>query len=253
MTVMSVTGPAGVLHVDDVGSDGMPVVFVHSYAGTSKHWADQLDHLRSSRRALALDLRGHGSSTPPPDDDYSIESLAEDIEAVVDSLDLKRFVIVGHSFGASATIAFAGTHPGRVSGLVVVGAPGKLPAETAKQILDSLAEDYDQEMKAFWEKLLEGARPSVREQLSREMGSIPREASLKILAATLGYDALPALRRYPGPKLAVVTPHGDRAHDLHRLMPYFPHETFDRTSHWPHLDKPEEFSRLLDEFLADIT
>jgi pimeloyl-ACP methyl ester carboxylesterase len=248
---MSVTGPAGVLHVDDVGSDGMPVVFVHSYAGTSKHWAEQLDHLRASRRALALDLRGHGSSSPPPDDDYSIESLAEDIEAVVDSLDLKRFVIVGHSLGASAAIAYTGTHPGRVSGLVVVGAPGKLPAETAKQILDSLAED-DQAMNAFWEKLLEGARPRVREELSREMGSIPREASLRIIGATLQYDPLPALRRFPGPKLAVVTPRGDTPHDLHRLMPYFPHEKVEGTSHWPHLDKPEEFSRLLDEFLADI-
>jgi pimeloyl-ACP methyl ester carboxylesterase len=35
-------------------------------------------------------------------------------------------------------------------------------------------------------------------------------------------------------------------------MPYFPHETFERTSHWPHLDKPEEFSRVLDEFLSGI-
>jgi pimeloyl-ACP methyl ester carboxylesterase len=149
MTVMSVTGPAGTLHVDDVGSDGMPVVFVHSYSGSSKHWADQLDHLRSSRRALALDLRGHGSSTTPPNDDYSIESLAEDIEAAVDSLDLKRFVLVGHSLGAAAAIAFAGRQPGRVAGLVLIGAPGRLPAEQARQIQESLAGDYDRTMKAF--------------------------------------------------------------------------------------------------------
>lgn len=252
MTVMSVPGPAGVLHVDDVGVDSMPVVFVHSYAGNSKHWADQLDHLRSSRRALALDLRGHGSSTTPPDDDYSIDSLAEDIEAVVDSLDLKRFVVVGHSLGAAAAIAYAGTHPGRVAGLVLVGAPGKLPAEQTRQIQESLAEDYDGAMKAFWEKLLDGARPDVREQLDKEMASIRKDASLSIIAATLRYDPVPALLRYPGPKLAIVTPHGDTPHDLHRLMPYFPHETIDRTSHWPHLDKPEEFNRVLDEFLSGI-
>ena len=252
MTVMSVTGPAGVLHVDDVGSEGTPVVFVHSYAGTSKHWADQLDHLRSSRRALALDLRGHGSSTTPPDDDYSIDSLAEDIEAVVDSLDLKRFVLVGHSLGAAAAIAFAGSHPGRVAGLMLIGAPGRLPAEHAGQIQESLAGDYARTMQAFWERLLEGARPDVREQLGREMASIHKEASLSIIAATLRYDPVPALLRYPGPKLAVVTPHGDTPHDLHRLMPYFPHETIDRTSHWPHLDKPEEFNRVLDEFLSGI-
>jgi pimeloyl-ACP methyl ester carboxylesterase len=240
------------LHVEDVGEDGMPVVFVHSYAGSSKHWSDALDHLRSTSRAITFDLRGHGASANPPDDDYSVDSLADDIEAVVDSLDLKRFVLVGHSLGAAAAITFAAMSPGRVAGLILVSTPGRLPAEAAKQVMASITDDYETMMAEHWRRLLEGARPATRTQLDSEVGSVPKDASIRLIGATVHYDPLTPLRRYPGPTLLVATPHGDIPHDLHRLLPNVLHEMIPGTSHWPHLDKPEEFSRLLDDFLAGV-
>ena len=80
-----ITGPAGRLYVDDAGSGGLPVVFVHSFAGSAAHWAEQLDHLRPERRAIAFDLRGHGRSASPEGDHYSIADLADDIAAVVEA------------------------------------------------------------------------------------------------------------------------------------------------------------------------
>lgn len=114
------------------GAGGVPVVFVHSSAGSTAHWTPQLAHLRRTRRAVALDLRSHGQSASPPRDDYAVDSLAGDIAAVADGLKLKRFVLVGHSMGGAASLAHAGAHPERVAGLVVVGAPGKIPAEQAQ-------------------------------------------------------------------------------------------------------------------------
>ena len=64
MTRTMISGPSGDLSVEDVGSgDGLPVVFAHSFAGSSRQWAPQLSHLGRSRRAIALDLHGHGRST----------------------------------------------------------------------------------------------------------------------------------------------------------------------------------------------
>src|SRR3954466_15117171 len=85
-------GPRGQLHVDDGGTGGLPVVFVHSAAGSTAHWEAQLAHLRVSRRALAVDLRGHGRSAPSRDGDYRIASMAEDLRAVLDHLGLARVV-----------------------------------------------------------------------------------------------------------------------------------------------------------------
>lgn len=114
------------LFVDDGGptsSTALPVVFVHSFGGNTTHWAAQLEHLRHTRRAIALDLRGSGKSGPPDDGDYSIEALARDVASVVDSLDLRRLVLVGHSQGATTALAYAGAHPERVAGLVLIDSP----------------------------------------------------------------------------------------------------------------------------------
>lgn len=245
-----VTGPAGALRVDDGGAGGVPVVLVHSFAGSKAHWAAQLAELRKTRRAVALDLRGHGLSERPASGDYAVDSLAKDIAAVADELGLKRFVLVGHSLGGAASIAYAAAHPERVAGLVLVGAPGRTPAAQAQQVMGALRADYDKVMLEYWNKLLAGAQPQVDKQLRAEMTSVPRDATLRLIRATIDFDPTPPLNAYLGPKLAIVTPHGDTPNDLHRLVANLPYKAISGTSHWPHMDKPAEFNRMLGDFLA---
>jgi pimeloyl-ACP methyl ester carboxylesterase len=249
----SIDGPAGAVYVDDGGgTEGLPVVFLHSFAGDTSHWASQLSHLRHHRRALAIDLRGHGKSAAPRDNAYSVAAFAKDVEAAVDALKLKRFVLVGHSLGGAAAMAYAGSHPQRVAGLVLVGAPGKVPAEQAQQVLAAIEANYDDTMKGYWEKLLTGAQPHVRTQLAAQMDAVPKEASLAIVKALFAYDPLPAIDRYNGPALIVYTPQGDTPNDLQNLRPKIPRRAMEGTSHWPHLDRPAEFNQVLDEFLAGV-
>jgi pimeloyl-ACP methyl ester carboxylesterase len=60
-----------------------------------------------------------------------------------------------------------------------------------------------------------------------------------------------ALQRYRGPTLAVVTPESDQPYEIHKLVPGSPHKVVTGTSHWLDMDKPEEFNRILDEFLDE--
>ena len=82
---------------------------------------------------VALDLRGHGNSDPALQGDDSIESMAEDIDDVVNALGLQRFVLVGHSMGGSVSIAYAGIHPEKVAGLLLAD-----PQETREGYLKSI-------------------------------------------------------------------------------------------------------------------
>ncbi len=249
----SIPGPAGAIYVDDGGgTDGIPVVFLHSFAGDAGHWASQLSHVRHQRRALAIDLRGHGKSAAPRDNDYSVAAFANDVDAVMDAMKLKRIVLVGHSLGGAVAISYAGSHPDRVAGLVLVGAPGKMPAEQSKPIVAAIEANYDETMKGYWEKLLTEAQPHVRTQLVAQMNAVPKEASLAIIKALFAYDPLPALDRYPGPKLLIYTSQGDTPNDLQNLRPKLPRRVIDGTSHWVHLDKPAEFNQVLDEFLERL-
>lgn len=249
----SVSGPAGAIYVDDGGGkEGLPVVFLHSFAGDSGHWSSQLSHVRHQRRALAIDLRGHGKSAAPRDNVYAVDALVKDVQAVVDKLQIKRFVLVGHSLGGAVAIKYAGAHPGRVAGLVLVGAPGKIPAEQSAQVMGALQSNYDATMKGYWEKLLEGAQPNVRTQLVAQMDRVPKDATLAIIGAIFRDDPFGSLDRYPGPKLVMYTSQGDTPNDLQNVRPSIPRKLIAGTSHWPHLDRPREFTEVLDEFLAGV-
>jgi len=247
-----IEGPAGDLYVTDGGSGGLAVVFVHSYAGSTEHWTAQLAHLRAERRALALDLRGHGKSEAPDNDDYSVDALSTDIEAVVDARGVDRFVLIGHSMGGSAATRYAGAHPERVAGLMLVGTPGKTAPETAQQTLTALNMDYEKTMDSYWQSLVNGARPEVADKVITDGKNIARDPSLAMIDATFAYDPLPSLAAYTGPKLLVDTPHGQGPDSLHSEQPEIRQVMITGTSHWPQMDKPQEFNALLDDFVSVV-
>ena len=249
-------GPAGELALEDGeprGEQGResPVVLLHSLAGNSTHWSKQLEHLRRTRRAVALDLRGHGGSEPPKNGDYSITGMVGDVAAAVDTLGLKSFVLVGHSMGGGVALAYAGQHPERVAGLVLVDPIGdgkQIPAAEAQSFLSGLESSYDSASTAYWTSIA-GAESAVRDRLLEDLRRTPEEAVIQGLRSVMQFDPDPALASFAGPKLSVVTPHNDMPFSLHRLGNGFPHVVVEGTGHWIQLDKPEEFNRLLDDFL----
>lgn len=251
-----IEGPAGGLYIDDGGVDGgrtrLPVVFLHSFAGSSAHWTVQLANLRATRRAVAIDFRGHGKSEAPRTRSYEVESLAADVAAVVDSLRLERFVLVGHSMGGAAAAEYARVLPDRVAGLVLVGTPGKSRPENASQIMASMRADYEKVTEGYWKSLLAGAQPKVETQIQSDLKRIPRESALAMIEAVFAFDPLPGLRAFRGPMLIIDTGHGDGPDALHHQLPNVRRTVIAGTSHWPQVDRPEEFNRILDEFLAHI-
>ena len=133
---------------------------------------------------------------------YAPVDLAADIASVVDSLELDRFVLVGHSMGGAAAIAYAGANPDRVAGLVLVGTPGRTPQAQADKVMAALDADYETVSTDYWSKLLTGARPEVEERVLSDMRRVPREPSLAIIRAMFESDPIPALDAYPGPSPA---------------------------------------------------
>ena len=241
---------AGAIYMDDGGDGGIPVILLHSFGGDSSHWASTLDHLRHHRRALAIDMRGHGKSARPRDMDYSIGAFVGDLEMVVKELKLQRFVLVGHSLGVA--IAYAARLPRQVAGLVLVGATGRMPPERAQKVMASLDTNYNQTMTQFMDRLLADAQPHVRTEVLNQMAKMPREDAIAIMAALSKNDPLPAFDRYKGPKLIMFVAHPDAGNGLQLLRKDVKQVSFEGTSHWPHMDKPKEFNEALEEFLQEI-
>jgi len=101
------------LHAETYGPpDAPPVVLVHGWTCASRFWRLQAQDLLADHRVVAFDLRGHGWSARPPDGDWSLEALADDLEAVLEACVGDRPVLLaGHSLGAMTIAAWAGQYP----------------------------------------------------------------------------------------------------------------------------------------------
>ncbi len=252
----SVSGPSGKISFIDEGQGGIPIVFVPSFGGDISHWEDVKERLVRNRRVVRVELRGQGGSDFPKDGDYKISSMAMDIAAVVDSLDLKKFVLVGHSMGGSVVLDYAGANPNRVVGLVMVdanGDPKKLPNEIRNQIKQDLnSEAYEKTAGDYWERLLVGSKPTVKARILSDLKKNPKDMVVRTAAELLDYDPNSSLKRYKGPKLAIVTPNNDDPYSLHRLQGGFPFSVIQDAGHWFQLDKPDEFYEILKSFLDKL-
>src|SRR5262245_28574773 len=109
------------LFYEETGS-GIPVVFVHEFAGDHRSYEPQLRYFGRRYRCIAYNARGYPPSDVPADDErYSQARARDDIRAVLDALHIDKAHIVGLSMGGFATLHFGFTYPRRARSLVVAG------------------------------------------------------------------------------------------------------------------------------------
>ncbi len=144
-----------VIHYKDWGS-GQPVVFSHGWPLQGDAWEDQMFFLAShGYRVIAHDRRGHGLSSQPWGGN-DMDHYADDLAALLNHLDLKNAVLVGHSTGGGEVTRYLARHGSkRVAKAVLVGAvppqmvksatnPNGLPMEVFDGIRKSVVDDRSQ-------------------------------------------------------------------------------------------------------------
>ena len=109
------------LYYESTGS-GVPIVFVHEFAGDLRSWEQQVRHFGSRYRTLTFNARGYPPSAVPPDvASYSQNRAVADIVAVMDHAGVARAHVVGLSMGGFAALHFGLQHPDRALSLCVAG------------------------------------------------------------------------------------------------------------------------------------
>ncbi len=109
------------LYYEEAGT-GLPVIFVHEFAGDHRSWEPQLRHFSRRYRCIVYSARGYPPSDIPGDPErYSQDRATDDIAAVLRHLGIAEAHIVGLSMGGFATLHFGFRHPQMARSLVVAG------------------------------------------------------------------------------------------------------------------------------------
>jgi pimeloyl-ACP methyl ester carboxylesterase len=118
------------LFYEELG-EGVPLVFVHEFAGDYQSWHLQVRFFSRRYRTIAYNARGYPPSDVPTDPAaYSQDRAVEDIRGLLDALGIRKAHICGLSMGGYATLHFGIRHPDRALSLVVAGAGyGSVPGE----------------------------------------------------------------------------------------------------------------------------
>jgi pimeloyl-ACP methyl ester carboxylesterase len=122
------------LHVEFYGpADAQPIVFTHGIATNSTDWYYAKQHLADRYRLILWDVTGLGKSGKSPNNDYSTEKMAADLEAVI-NLAGRPCLIAGHSMGGMITLTFCKLFPqylgSKVAGVILVNTTYTDPVKT---------------------------------------------------------------------------------------------------------------------------
>ncbi|MCM3869396.1 MAG: alpha/beta fold hydrolase [Pyrinomonadaceae bacterium] len=250
---------------DDVGS-GPSVVLLHGFPFNRSMWREQVEELRQNHRIIVPDLRGHGESavTPGP---ATMESMALDVAALLETLNISRATIAGLSMGGYVALAFYRLFPLRVRSLVLADTRPQEDTEEAKQAREQQAEKALKEgmegiADAMLPKLLSpetvAERPEVVRRV-REMivGTEPEGAASVLRGMAVRKDNTSFLSRIIAPTLILVgskdalTPVAD-SELMHREIGGSRLRIMEGAGHVSNLERSEDFNRELVKFINDV-
>ncbi|WP_304956841.1 alpha/beta fold hydrolase [Xenophilus sp. Marseille-Q4582] len=150
------------LHIEDSGGPGRPVVLIHGWPLSAQAWSAQTEALQTAGyRVVAYDRRGFGRSDKPAAH-YDYDTLADDLERVMDELELQRVTLVGFSMGGGEVARYVARHgEERLHSLVFAAAvppallktadnpDGPLTPEKAQAMKQGLEQDRDRFFEQF--------------------------------------------------------------------------------------------------------
>ncbi len=236
---------------------GVALILLHGFPLDHTIWDGLVVHLQDKARLILPDLRGYGRS-PAPRGAYTMRLLADDVLGLMDSLQIEKAVLVGHSMGGYVSLAFARAYPGRLAGLGLVASQAvadaperrqeriKLAAKVVRRGVQSLAEGMPARLttRAEW-------HPPLRELIANAPSQTVA-ASLKGMAAR--EDALDWLGSIQVPTLVLAGAEDqiiplERARLMAQMLPKGWLVELPDAGHMPMLEQPEKTAAAIRELV----
>jgi pimeloyl-ACP methyl ester carboxylesterase len=250
------------LHYELQG-EGRPLVVLHGFLGSSDNWRAMRKRFAATYKVFCLDLRNHGSSPHSTSMNYGV--MADDLREFLLDQGLSQVSLLGHSMGGKVAMQFASESPEAIEKLVIVDIGPKAYPPIHRLLLQAMQtlelsglKTYGQAEAALGAAIAHSALSKfVIKNLTRDPnGAFQWRIGLDELAAN--YDELikaPAiLNRFDEPTCFIrgALSRFIENQDFAAIRDYFPlaeFHTVPNAGHWVHINAPEEFHRIVDEYL----
>jgi pimeloyl-ACP methyl ester carboxylesterase len=240
------------IHSSIIGNGPQTVILIHGWTCDSSSWDYQVPALAKKYRVITLDLPGHGKSGSPKDGKFSIQLFARAIEAVRNEAKAEKVVLVGHSMGTPVIINYARLYPQHAAALVFVDGAVTMSFKPPAGFTDQFAGPDGLKNR---EKMIRGmfsaaTTAELQKKILSTMLSAPEATAVGAMKAMFDpatwkddVFAKPALGFYPSP-----AQNADREY-MKVHYPKLEFHEINGVGHFLMMEKPEEFNRLLLQFL----
>jgi pimeloyl-ACP methyl ester carboxylesterase len=245
------------VHYEVVGRRGAPVIFLHSWLGSWRYWLPTMEHAAERYRTFAIDFWGFGESDRR-DGAFSITEYVDLVVRFMDHLGIAKASIVGHGLGGMVALRAASEHSDRFSRLMIVSTPIQGSQIQNHVRPGALSRLFGRPAPSnVWTRLMRQLNvdyPQILSEIIEDTDSLSEMVVQRVITSVAETDLRADLERLETPLLAVfgekdaiVLPDQARfLHDDHDSMQQV--IKLPRSSHFPFLDQPNVFNRLLMDF-----
>ena len=250
----------------EVHGAGVPFVLLHCWAGGKALFQEQIPQFSKNYQVITLDLRGHGESEKPQTE-YRLDVFAADVKALLDLLNLKQAIVLGHSMGGYIAQVFALTYPDRVKALILYGTVSMHPPighlwgpgeqESIRKIVEMGFREYIK-----WYAPQYWFSPEIDPELidwccEEVCFKVPEYAATAMWRELAKFSVRGRLSEIKVPTLLIVgdndcrTPLEDHE-NMNRAIPNACLKIIKGTGHMAHIEKAGEFNKAVLNFLSNI-
>ena len=246
------------LHVTEAGSGSPALIFLHYMGGSGRTWVSVIERLSAAHRCVAPDLRGWGSS-PRDSEAYGLETMAEDIAALVIDFDLAEYVLVGHSMGGKISQILAGRRPAGLEGIVLVAPAPPTPLTVSSEFRREALERYqsrDRMQEVFPILTERPLTPEIREQVIADTLAGVLAAKQSWFGEGMELDITEAASAIEVPTLVIVggadqvETETSLRREFERYVPQAVFKILPGVGHLSPLEAPDEVADAITRFLA---
>jgi len=248
------------MHYIRTGGSGPPVVLLHGLMGSGECWTPLARALEGEFDVVMPDARGHGQSTAPQLG-YRYDNLADDVLNLVQSLQLSRPILIGHSMGGMTAAVAAQRSGGNLRGLVLVD-PTFIAAELQQEVWESDVVDQHRRALLLSKSELVADARARHPHRSTEIIEIQAEARLRTSLRAFEVltppnpDFRSIVRALHVPTLLVIGDSPVVSHDLavelRQINPLVTIQQIPNAGHGLPFDQPEHLAQSIAPFLRQM-